>query len=94
MQPSTEHATALLSCVWHFPRIDICRLSQSGSAQDSLCLPHKPPFFTVGVVQPSRRHSPNALCFLHNPRAATLVEQPSTEQGFLQCVEQSPLRLL
>ena len=43
------------------------------------------------VVQPSRRHSPNAPCLEHNPRACAFVEQPSIEHGFLLWVQQSPL---
>ena len=42
-----------------------------------------------GGVQPSRRHSPNAPCFLHNSHAYTLVEQPSFEHGLLPCLKQS-----
>ena len=77
----------------NLPRI--CGVLQSGSAQDSftVCLPHKRPFFTAGVVQPARRYSPNEPCFEHNPRATALVEQPSTEQGVPPCFLQSPLKL-
>ena len=53
------------------------------------------PYSERVVVQPSRRHSPDEPppCFLHNPRPTALVEQPSTEHGSLQCVEQNPLAL-
>ena len=72
-----------------FPRIR--GVSQSGLEQASfgLCLVHTPFFVAAGVVQPSRRHSPRAPCFPHNPRAITLVVQPSTEHGLPPCFTQS-----